>query len=129
MNGATFDTGGLIAIDRGRFDVAAFAKQVLDRGYTIAIPAPVLSQAWRDGATQVRLARFLALEKVEVVPITEEVAKRVGEICRQTGTSDIVDVSVIWCAHKHRHTTIVTSDPGDMSKIDPQIELLTIGKQ
>ncbi len=126
MNGVTFDAGGLIAIEKGRYEVAALAQSVLAHGDWIAIPALALAQVWRNGAKQVRLARFLALRGVEVVHFTDESAKRVGELCGVANVSDVVDVSVVWCARKYRHKAVVTSDPIDIARIDQTLRLIVV---
>lgn len=89
----------------------------------IAVPAGVVAQAWRNGARQVRLVRLLNASVTVVVPLDHEQARRVGEICRRTGTSDIVDASVIVCAKARGHE-VVTSDPDDLAAIDPDVPLV-----
>src|SRR5439155_17788414 len=61
---------------------------------------------------QVELARFLRSQEVEIVPLDGELARSCGELCGATGTSDVIDASVVILAREHRDS-IVTSDPDD----------------
>src|SRR5688500_18378875 len=81
------------------------------------IPAGVVGQAWRDGRIQVTLARFLRTEAVEIVPLHEQLSRSCGELCGATGTSDVIDASVVIVAREKRDV-IVTSDPQDLRRLD-----------
>jgi hypothetical protein len=41
-------------------------------------------------------------------------------MCAAAGHDDVVDVHVVLCA-RQRHHAIVTSDPGDIARIDPTV--------
>jgi hypothetical protein len=98
---------------------------------SITIPAGALAQAWRDGRTQARLARLLRVGVTgksgapTVEPLHYVMARRAGELCARSGTSDIVDASVVLVARMHGHA-VVTSDPGDLAKLDPTLHLIVI---
>ncbi len=123
--GATFDTGALIAIDRGEREMSVLVSKATKRNVVMAVPAAVLAQAWRDPRTQVRLTRFVESAQCEVVPLDRRTAKRAGQLCAATGTSDVVDASVVVCAHD-RGQPVVTSDPDDLRRLDPHLRLLPI---
>jgi hypothetical protein len=53
------------------------------------------------------------------------VAKAVGLLTARCGHPDVVDVSVALCAAERRHA-IVTTDPGDLTKVNSNLELVTI---
>ena len=89
------------------------------------IPAGVVGQAWRDSATQVALARFLRTAEVEIVPLDEHLSRSCGELCGATGTSDVIDASVVILA-RERRDTIVTSDPDDLRQLDPKAPIVPI---
>jgi hypothetical protein len=59
------------------------------------------------------------------VPLTSLEAKRVGQLCGLTGTSDVVDASVVVVARNRGHG-VVTSDPDDLRRLDPSLQLVVI---
>lgn len=124
--GITLDTGALLALDH-----RSKAAKMLDRletatlrGGSICIPAETLAQAWRT-SRQVRLARLMNSPEVEIAVMTPDIARMVGQICAKTGHSDVVDVHVVWCARERGHG-IATSDPDDITKVDPSIPLIHV---
>jgi hypothetical protein len=116
--GVTLDAGALIALDRGNARMIALIQQVLATRCCFHVPAGVVAQAWRDGARQATLARFLRAAQVEIEPLDEPLARACGVLCGASGTSDIVDASVVLTARGHGDV-IVTSDPDDLRHIDP----------
>jgi alpha-beta hydrolase superfamily lysophospholipase len=94
-------------------------------GVVLSVPAGVLAQAWRDPRAETRLARFVASAQCEVVPLDRRAAKLAGQLCGATGTSDVVDASVVVCAHD-RGQAVVTSDPVDLRRLDPRLRVLPI---
>ena len=122
-SGVTFDTGALIAFESGRRRMAVLVEEAAASDTQIAIPAGVLAQAWRGGARQARLARLLRASNTEVVVLNQRAALKVGVRCAASGVSDVVDVSVVVCA-RDRGQPVVTSDPGDLHAIDPNLKLL-----
>ena len=65
--GITYDTGALIAADRGERRMWARHRTLLARREVPTVPAPVVAQSWRGGGRQVLLARLLAGCQVEVL--------------------------------------------------------------
>ena len=114
MTGATYDTGALIALDRGDQRMRAVHALLTARGVVPVVPAPVLAEAWRGGPRQANLARVLAVCDIE--GLDEEQARRVGVLSGQARHSDIVDVTVVEGAAR-RGDGIVTSDPADLRRI------------
>jgi len=96
--------------------------EVLRRGGTVCVPVGTIAQAWR-GSRRVRLARLLKSRDVDIAVMTLHAARVVGLICAQTGHSDVIDVHVALCARERGHA-VVTSDPGDISRIDPALPLI-----
>jgi hypothetical protein len=125
MTGFTLDTGALIAVEREHRGMGMMLRAALMRKKQVVVPAGVLAQAWRNPRRQVRLVRFLASEGVQVEPLDHQRAKEAGQLCGLTRTSDIVDASVVLCARARKHV-IVTSDPEDLRRLDPDVELLEI---
>jgi hypothetical protein len=61
MNGATYDTGALIAADRNDRRTWALHAGFLALEVSPIVPTTVLAEAWQGGPRQASLARFLAL--------------------------------------------------------------------
>jgi hypothetical protein len=59
MSGLTLDTGALIAFDRNDRRVVALIARAVTHGLSLAVPAGVVGQVWRDGRRQARLSRLL----------------------------------------------------------------------
>ena len=124
--GLTLDTGALIAIERGDGRMVALLDRLAARGGArFAVPAAALAQAWRGAPRQARLARFLALPEVEVVPLDEPAARAVGVLCGAAQTADVVDAAVVLCARERQHR-VVTSDPDDLGRLDPTLGLIAL---
>lgn len=123
MSGTTLDAGALIALEAGSPYMRELVRLAIAERLPLAVPAGVLGQVWRASARQVRVARLLGSPLVEVVPLDRSAALAVGKLCAETGASDVVDVAVVLCARQRRHT-VITSDPGDLHRIGPELHLL-----
>jgi hypothetical protein len=123
--GLTLDAGALIGWEKRSHPVRAVIDAARRRKWVVAVPAGVLAQVWRDGARQVLLARLVTAPPVEVVPLDEHGARAAGELCGRLGHADIVDASVVLCARRRGHV-VVTSDPGDLARIDPNLPLIVV---
>jgi hypothetical protein len=125
MSGITFDAGGLIALDRNSRRVIVLLARATELGVRIVVPASALSQAIRNPARQARLSRLIRQTDTDLVPLDGADATAVGLLLATTGTSDIVDAHVVICAQRTGHV-IVTSDPGDIRRLDPQLRLVAV---
>lgn len=123
--GLVLDAGALIALDRGDKRMIELISRALATSRKIRVPAGVLGQAWRNGRVQVMLARILNAREVEVVPLDERIARRSGELCALAQSSDIIDASVVIVA-RERGDAIVSSDPGDLRRLDPAAHVIAI---
>ena len=112
--GVTYDTGALIAADRGERRVWARHRALLSLRAVPTTPAPVVAQAWRGGSRQALLARFLV--GCEVESMHDEQARAVGVLSGHSGAPDIVDSTVVEGALR-RHDIVISSDPGDLKAI------------
>jgi hypothetical protein len=124
--GLTLDTGALLALDQPAKAVAMQARleAVRRRGGTICVPAEAVAQAWRS-PRQARLARLLKSPDIDIAVMTLSAARAVGLMCAATGHDDVVDVHVVLCA-RQRHHAIVTSDPGDIARIDASVPRILV---
>ena len=114
MMGVTYDTGALVAADRGERRLWARHRALLVRREVPTVPAPVLAQSWRGGGRQALLARLLAGCDVEA--LDEDRARSVGSLATRAATTDIVDACVVEGAIRRRDL-VVSSDEDDLQAI------------
>jgi predicted nucleic acid-binding protein len=124
-HGFTLDSGALIAWERGNRGAVALLSRILANGRTLAVPAGVVAQVWRDGRKQARLARLLASRVVEIVVLDEDEAREAGQLCGATGTRDVIDASVVLCARRRGHA-VLTSDPKDLRRLEKRVRLVVV---
>ncbi len=113
-NGVTYDTGALIAAEKNDRAMWGLHAGYMALEIVPTVPAPVLAEAWRGGSRQASLARFL--EGCAIDDLTEQSAKRVGQLAGKAKHPDIVDVAVVEGALR-RSDTVVTSNPTHIDKI------------
>ncbi|MEY9210804.1 PIN domain-containing protein [Thermobifida halotolerans] len=110
-----YDTGALLAAERNDKHFLDRHERLCRQGRSLLVITPVLAQAWRNGARQERLARFL--KTCSILAPTERLAYRAGELIGRSGLSDAVDAMVVAAAFDRAAIRIVTSDPGDIAKL------------
>jgi hypothetical protein len=125
MPGLTFDEGGLIALDRDDRRIVILLARAAQTSAPITVPATALAQAVRQPERQTRLARLIRQPTTSVVPLDRVDATSVGRLLAASRTSDIVDAHVVICGRRSRQR-VVTSDPGDLRRLDSEIELIEI---
>lgn len=108
-----YDSGVLIAADRG--DRAAWAdhRVRLELGALPVTTAPVVAQVSRS-PRQVQLRRFL--RGCDVLPFVADDAHDVGVLVGKTGSSDVVDAHVVHVAAELA-ASVLTADVGDLSAL------------
>lgn len=118
------DAGALIATEsaRGR----ALLREICERDQPVVIAAGALGQAWRDPARQALLAGLVARRETTVASLDGATAKACGTLLARTGHDDVIDAQVVLSARLHRAALIVTSDPSDLRRLDPEAELRLI---
>jgi hypothetical protein len=125
MPGLTFDAGGLIALDRDDRRIVVLLARAAQTSAPITVPATALAQAVRQPERQARLARLIRQPTTSVVPLDRVDATSVGRLLAASRTSDIVDAHVVICGRRSRQR-VVTSDSGDLRRLDSEIELIEI---
>jgi predicted nucleic acid-binding protein len=125
VSGITLDAGGLIALDRNDRRVLALIARAAERGFRITIPATALAQAIRNPSSQVRLCRLIRQAGTVLIALDGPDATAVGLLLARTATADIVDAHVAVCAQRAGQS-IVTSDPGDFTRIAPGLRLVAV---
>lgn len=107
------DAGALIGIERNDRRVAGLIELGRRSAARLITTAPVVGQAWRDGARQARLAR--ALPMMEIRPTTAHDGQRAGELLGAAGRSDVVDALLAVLVLPGDQ--VLTSDPGDLRQL------------
>lgn len=107
------DAGALIAVERRSRRVENSMELARRSGETLRTPSPVVGQVWRDGSRQAVLARLL--QYVDVLDISDDHARRAGELLGRTGGSDVVDALVVLSVRAG--DTVLTSDPRDIADL------------
>ena len=113
MAALVFDAGGLIALDRGDRKVGALLAVAAESGVDAVTSTACVAQAWRDPSRQARLARALAglLER----SLDPAGARKCGRLLARAGTIDVVDAALALLVEAG--DTVVTSDPGDITRL------------
>ena len=124
VSGLTLDACALMGVERGSTRVRGLLRQH-DAPGSVRVPATVLAQVWRSAARQAELHRFLATRAVEVVPFDADAARFAGGLLASTGTSDVIDASVVVCAWQ-RDDVVLTSDPADLRRLDPTLRVIAL---
>jgi hypothetical protein len=125
MSGVTLDAGGLIALDRDDRRVVVLLARARETRATVTVPASALAQAVRRPERQARLSRLIRQPTTQVASLDRVAAISVGRLLAASGTSDIADAHVVICARR-ADQPVVTSDPGDLSKLDPALTLVVV---
>jgi hypothetical protein len=109
-----YDTGALVAAERRHRALWALHAELVAADTVPTVPAPVLAQGWRGGP-QPLLSRLL--NSCHIAAMTEGVGRRAGAACAASGTTDVVDATVVVTAATLAAPAIVTSDPEELAVI------------
>jgi hypothetical protein len=107
------DAGALIACERGDIVVTGLLLEAGLGNVPVRTSSAVVAQVWRGGARQARLARVLSAVHEE--PLDADRARHIGTMLGESGTSDVVDASVVEIAEDGDE--ILTGDPTDIAKL------------
>ncbi len=113
MRAIVYDTGALLAAERGNPDFLALHDEVTKARIRPVVPVVVLAQAW-CGGPQHQISRVL--KGSDILPDDQRVGRAAGVACAASGTADVVDAIVIVTAVQNQ-APVVTSDPGDLARI------------
>jgi hypothetical protein len=108
-----YDTGVLIAAERGERRVWAEHRVRLEAGTVPCVPSPVIAQA-SHSPRQVQMRRLL--RGCEVVAFTGADAHRAGALLAKSRTADVVDAAVVALAIE-RGADIQTGDADDVRRL------------
>jgi len=90
------DAGVLIAHERGDRSPAAWLDRAAREGVDIAVAAPTISEVWRDGSRQARLARLLNV--CRIIDCDRQLARSGGEILARTNSRATLDAIAVAAA-------------------------------
>ena len=119
------DAGALAAHERRDRKVAALLEVAARHRIEMILPSAVLAQVWRDGTRQAILSKALRNPGLTEAPLHHDDAKRAGGLLRGSGTTDVAGAHVAVLAMRLR-APVITSDPGDITKFDADIELIRV---
>lgn len=113
MAALVFDSGALIALERGDRGIAVLLATAVKDGADAVTSTACVAQVWRNPARQARLARALAgfVER----DLDKARARDCGVLLARSSTSDIADASVSLLVEDG--DTILTSDPHDIGRL------------
>jgi hypothetical protein len=100
----------------------ALCREALRTGAKLVIPAGVLGQVWCDGSRQVTVGALMRGPSTLVPPLDRLLAEAAGILCGRARTADVIDASVVLLARRER-AVVVTSDPGDLRRLDPNLAI------
>ena len=106
--GVTYDTGALVAADRGERRIWARHRALLTARVPPTAPAPVVAQAWRGGGRQALLGRLL--QGCDIEALDDGLVRATGALAARAGTTDIVGALVTEGALRRRDL-VISSDP------------------
>jgi predicted nucleic acid-binding protein len=119
------DAGALVALERRNQKIFALLKTAAEHRIELVLPSAVLAQVWRDGARQALLSRLLRDPGLVEAPLHHNDARNIGELLRDSGTTDVVDAHVAVLAAR-LNAPVITSDPDDLTHLYPKIQLTRV---
>ena len=112
MAALTFDTGALIALSRGDKRMRAVLVAAQERRAVITVPAVVVAEWWRVDSSRSRLI----LERVDVEPVSERLAKIAGEALAAVPGATAID-AIVMASAAQRGDAVLTSDIEDLDRL------------
>lgn len=113
MAALVFDSGALIALERGDRKVAALLVAAVAGGAEAITSCVCVAEVWRDPARQARLTR--ALCGFQERSLDPRQARACGALLARAGTSDVADAAL--CQLARDGDTVLTSDPHDIARL------------
>lgn len=110
--GFTFDTGALIALERGDHRMRVVMRLARLDNVRIVVPTVVLGEWWR-GRSKVR---DTIVASVQVEPLGESLAKVAGEALAKVRGATFID-AVVMASAAQRGDAVYTSDQGDLDRL------------
>jgi hypothetical protein len=113
MAALVFDSGALIALERGDRKIAALLVAAIAGGAEAVTSCACVAEVWRDPARQARLTRALpGFRERSLDPLQ---ARACGALLARSATSDVADAAL--CQLAQDGDTVLTSDPHDIARL------------
>ena len=113
------DAEGLSKLAAGDARVRAYLDSARVRGARVAVSAVTLTEVLRGGPRDAAVHRALA--RITIVPVTDAIARRAGELLGTAGLSGhrcAIDAVVAATAlNQERPVVLLSSDPDDMNRL------------
>lgn len=125
MGELTYDTGALLAAERGDQRMWAIHRRTLERRRAPTVPAAVLVEAWRGHPAMARLLRGCRVEPLDAA--SARAAAHLHAACATEVSA--TDATVAEWALRHRQS-VVTSDRADLEAlaagVDRRLDVIDI---
>ncbi len=108
-----FDTGALIALERGHHHMRKVHRLAVDTGFQMVAPTPVIAEWWRAGRREKERLRILRTLVQE--PPDGYVARLAGVAIGQV-SAGVVD-ALVMAAASIQSDTVYTSDLDDLERL------------
>lgn len=112
MLALTFDTGALIALERGDKRMRTVLDTATLEHVPITVPAVVVAEWWRGTSRR----RHDILEAVDVEPTTDDLARLAGEAIAALPGTTVVD-AIVMASAAQRGGIVYTSDMRDLERL------------
>jgi predicted nucleic acid-binding protein len=112
MLALTFDTGALIALERGDKRMRVVLDTANIDHVQVTVPAVVVAEWWRGGNRR----RQDILAAVDVEPTTEHLARVAGEAMAALPSATVVD-AIVMASAAQRGGVVYTSDIADLERL------------
>ena len=112
MSSLTFDTGALIAIERGTKRMREVLMATRTNGAVITVPAVVVAEWWRANTNRNRLM----LLGMNIEPSTERLARIAGEALAEIPNATTID-AIVMASAAQRGGAVFTSDLDDLERL------------
>jgi hypothetical protein len=122
--GVVLDAGAFIAAERRDRTMVALIRLFTESKTPLVTSAGVVAHVWRGGGGRQVPVAYL-LKRTLVVDLGRVVARTLGRMLGESGTTDAVDAHIAFLA-RERNWPILTSDPDDLRAIDPTLALEAI---
>jgi predicted nucleic acid-binding protein len=109
------DSGAIIAWSRGDVRVRATVHRAVEFGLDLRVPVIVLAETLRGSVRDAPVNRVL--KSVDVLTTVEAVGRVAGRLLGRTGGENTADALVAAEAVEAGATTMLTTDPDDLSTL------------
>ena len=124
MEGLTFDTGALIALERNGARMGKVVDVAQARDALITVPAPVFAEWWRGSSRR----RDEIRASFDFEPLSETVARLAGQALAAIRRATVVD-AIVMASASLRGDAVYTSDIDDLTRLKsffPNVRVLHV---